>query len=114
MKVAPGIDIGGLPERKGVHALRQFGDFRHRRAVNQNRNDGRATRERGLDFNANPIRWFENTRIPALVRGQPIRTNDREQDVAPTEHAAQVIAKIDPERNSVDVDKDISLAEITL
>ena len=50
---------------KIMHALRQFGELRHRRPVDQDRNDRDVLCERGFEFDTNPVGRFENSRRPA-------------------------------------------------
>jgi erythromycin esterase-like protein len=71
---------------------------------------GAPARQRGLDLDPNRVALLVDSRFAAILRAQPPSADDRQNDVGASQRFADVGAKIDSDRDVVDVHEHAVLA----
>jgi hypothetical protein len=110
VEIASGRDLRRIQKCESAEALRQRRGFRHPGAVDQHRNDRRASRKRGFDLDPNRIALLADSRFASVLRAQPFGADDRQNDVGAPKRCVNVGAKIDSDRDAVDVHEHAVLA----
>ncbi len=101
------LRIGEVPD-----ALGQVGGIRHRRAVEQHRQHGNVALECGLELDPDRIGLVHDAELAARLRAEPFLADHGDQHVARLQRVVDLLAEIDPERDVVDIDEQVGLAEM--
>jgi hypothetical protein len=105
VEIAPGIDLQTVAVDELLKAVGKLFDVGHRSAFHQDRNDRHPVAEGRLDFDADRIRWIVDSAAAPLQRSKPTFADDDESDVRLSEYAVDVFAKIDAQRDVIDISK---------
>jgi hypothetical protein len=103
MKVAPGIDFRGIAKGKISQAVREVGRLWHDGPIDQDRDDGDSSFQSGFDLDPNRVRLVADSRGTVRALTDPPWTNHHDQRIALGQSLPDVLAKIDAERNVVDI-----------
>jgi hypothetical protein len=112
VEIPPGVDFCSIAEREILQGVRQFRWLGHLCAAYQDRNDGTPILERRLNLDANGVGFFRDAQSSALGLAQPFGADHGNKDVVLRERLLDVLAKIHPEGDTVDIHKNGSFAEM--
>ncbi len=103
MKITSGFHLGRIAECEIFEALRKVFRPRHGRVVDQNGDDRNVLLQRRLDLDAHRIALVLDAPVSAAARTEPLRTDHDNDHVAAQKGVLDVLAKIRPERDIVDI-----------
>jgi hypothetical protein len=95
--------LGGVEINEIAELFRQVGALRHLGAVDQHRNDRRLAFESGLDLHSDRVGLLVHARGAVGALAEPVRADHGDQHVGPLQGLLDVGAKIDAERDVIDV-----------
>jgi hypothetical protein len=105
MEISPEVDRSGIEEREILETIRKHSRAGHAGAVDQDRDDVELLAQCCLDFDANRIVVFLQSRPAVGTQTEPIRPDDSKKNIGLGQGRSDVLAEIDPEWNVVDVHK---------
>jgi hypothetical protein len=101
-------NLGPLPARQTLQALRQFARLGHRRAINKDGNDANVALERSLNLDPDEIvRIVEPAQTVLVGAGNPVPSNDRDERITRADAIGQDIEPINSKVDVVDVEEDV-------
>src|SRR5262245_55177832 len=107
---ASGGDLRGVMIGQALEAVGQVLRLRHAGAADQDRDRRNAALQRGLHLDAHRIRLVVNAAWSGRRCAEPIGTDHGEQELVLGQRLRNVLAKIHPERDVVDIHEDGVLA----
>jgi hypothetical protein len=106
IKILTGVYPDRVSKREGLKTFREKGYVRHPCIADECRNNREIRCQRRLDLDTYKVCWIVNSRSTSPRTSQPSWADDDDEEFALTENGTDVIAKIDPDRDTVYVPKD--------
>jgi len=103
VEIATAVYGSRIATGQSLKCLRQTTSFRYGCPVDQDRNDWDVAVKSGFNLDANPIVLICNPQAPAWVLTKPAWTDDGEQRVASAQGILDVLMKVDPKRDAINV-----------
>ncbi len=112
MEIPPCVHLGCITVGKQLQTFWELCWSRHVGAVDEDGNDRHVSPQCGLDFYSYGVTGVRNSGMPAPIPAKPFRPNYDNENVSLFQCLINVLPKIDPERDVVDIHENRIFAEV--